>query len=157
MHPPTLLTRRPGDPVPGTRVISARVSDQMRRLMRLVVEHGTGKNGDAPGYLVGGKTGTAEKLMDGRYQRDALISSFVAAFPITRPRYVIVVMLDEPKGIEESFGFATGGWTAAPVVAHVVARMAPLMGVAPVDEDAPEVRRRLAVRINARDPRVANF
>ena len=157
MHPPTLLTRRPGDPVPGTRVISARVSDQMRRLMRLVVEHGTGKNGDAPGYLVGGKTGTAEKLMDGRYQRDALVSSFVAAFPITRPRYVIVVMLDEPKGIEESFGFATGGWTAAPVVAHVVARMAPLMGVAPVDEDAPEVRRRLAVRINARDPRVANF
>ena len=157
MHPPTLIKRRPGASVPGTRVLSAHVSDQMRRLMRLVVERGTGKNANVPGYLVGGKTGTAEKQADGRYLRDALISSFVAAFPIDRPRFVLVVMLDEPKGIKESFGYATGGWTAAPVVARVIARMAPLMGMAPVDEEAPDVRRALAVRVNSQDPWIETF
>ncbi len=157
MRPATLVMRPPAELVPGTRVLSAQVSDQMRRLMRLVVERGTGKNANVPGYLVGGKTGTAEKQFDGRYVRDALISTFVAAFPIDRPRYVLVVMLDEPKGIKESFGYATGGWTAAPVIARVIERMAPLMGMAPVDEAAPDVRRALFVRVNSQDPKVETF
>lgn len=145
LYAPTLLKRAPGDIVVGEQVITAETSETMRRLMRLVVEEGTGGNGDAPGYLVGGKTGTAEKQVGGRYKRKALISSFVAAFPITEPRYVVMALLDEPKGIKESFGFATAGWTAAPVVKRVIERAAPLLGVAPVDETAPEIQRRLAL------------
>jgi len=119
----------------------------MRRLMRLVVENGTGRNADAPGYLVGGKTGTADKQVDGRYKSNALISSFIGAFPMNAPRYVVMVHLDEPKGIKESYGYATAGWTAAPVVGRVISQIAPLFGIAPVDESAPEIRRALTVKV----------
>jgi cell division protein FtsI (penicillin-binding protein 3) len=131
----------------GVQVFSAATSDRMRRLLRLVVETGTGRNADAKGYLVGGKTGTAEKQVNGSYKRNALISSFVGVYPITAPRFVVFAMLDEPKGIKESNGYATGGWTAAPVVRGVVARMAPLFGIAPLDETAPDIRH--AININA--------
>jgi cell division protein FtsI (penicillin-binding protein 3) len=131
----------------GVQVFSAATSDRMRRLLRLVVETGTGRNADAKGYLVGGKTGTAEKQVNGSYKRNALISSFVGVYPITAPRFVVFAMLDEPKGIKESYGYATGGWTAAPVVRGVVARMAPLFGIAPLDETAPDIRH--AININA--------
>src|SRR3546814_2775885 len=85
----------------------------MRRLLRLVVEQGTGKQAAAEGYLVGGKTGTAEELGPRGYNRRALISSFVAAFPMDDPRYVVLAMLDEPKGNKATHGYATGGWGAA--------------------------------------------
>nr|MDJ0896059.1 penicillin-binding protein 2 [Alphaproteobacteria bacterium] len=115
----------------ATRVIGERTSDALRHLMRIVVEKGTGKNAQAEGYVVGGKTGTAEKNLAGRYQRKALISSFVAAFPMDAPRYVVLAMLDEPKGTKETFGYATGGWVAAPVVGRAIARIGPLLGIAP--------------------------
>ena len=137
----------------GVQVFSAATSDRMRRLLRLVVETGTGRNADAKGYLVGGKTGTAEKQVNGSYKRNALISSFVGVYPITAPRFVVFAMLDEPKGIKESYGYATGGWTAAPVVRGVVARMAPLFGIAPLDETAPDIRH--AININAQ-PAIGN-
>ena len=130
----------------GIQVFSAETSDRMRRLLRLVVENGTGRNADAEGYLVGGKTGTAEKQVNGAYKRNALISSFVGVYPVTAPRFVVFAMLDEPKGIKESYGYATGGWTTAPVVKGVVARMAPLYGIAPLDESAPDIRH--AININ---------
>ena len=113
LYPPTLVRRNEDEVLLGTQVVSAKTSTEMRRLMRLVVSDGTGKKAAAPGYFVGGKTGTADKLEDGRYKRNAVISSFVAAFPMQDPRYVVYVMLDEPKGTKETFGFATGGWTAA--------------------------------------------
>ena len=103
----------------------------MRRLLRRVVEDGTGGNADVPGYRVGGKTGSAEKPGARGYRRKALISSFVGVFPIDAPRYLVLAMLDEPKGTKETFGYATGGWTAAPAVGRVVARIAPLLGVEP--------------------------
>jgi len=117
------------------RVISPKVSAQIRRLMRSVVTEGTGKRAAALGYRVGGKTGSAEKSA-GRsgYQRKSLISSFVAAFPMEEPRYVVFAMLDEPNGTEETHGYATGGWVAAPVIGRFVARAAPLLGVEPVIE-----------------------
>ena len=100
----------------GERVFSANTSAQLRGLMRLVVRYGTGKKADVPGYLVGGKTGTAEKLVGGRYRRDSRISSFVGAFPIDAPRYVVLAMIDEPKGNEATpelchrrMGRGTGG------------------------------------------------
>ena len=125
------------------RVISEDTSYKIRGLMRLVVEKGTGRNADAPGYLVGGKTGTAEKSGYGGYRKNALITSFVAAFPITDPRYVVFVMLDEPRGNEATYGLSSAGWTAAPIIRNLVPRIAPLLGVAPSKEDTHPLTREL--------------
>ena len=144
LRPATLIRDRT-PATGGVQVFAAETSDKMRRLLRLVVEKGTGKNAEAPGYLVGGKTGTAEKQVNGSYKRNSLISSFVGVFPANMPRFVVYVMLDEPKRIKESHGFATGGWTAAPVVGSVIARVAPLFAIAPFHEEAPEIVRALNV------------
>ncbi len=138
-HEPTLLPRDDTEKTPAKRVISEATSKKIRALMRLIVRSGTGKKADAEGYLVGGKTGTAEKLVNGRYHGRKLFSSFVAAFPIDAPRYVVLAALDEPHGNKSSFGYATGGWVAAPVISRVVSRMAPLMGIEPVAEDRDDV------------------
>jgi cell division protein FtsI (penicillin-binding protein 3) len=144
--PPTILKRDLSDPIEVERVISPKTSDQMRKLMRAVVESGTGSKADTNGYEVGGKTGTAEKLsVHGGYAKKALLSSFVGAFPIERPRFVVLAMIDEPKGTKETAGFATGGWVAAPVVSKVVARIGPLLGVAPSFEPAAGVPGRQAI------------
>jgi cell division protein FtsI (penicillin-binding protein 3) len=140
------LIKRPAGYLPsGQQVLSQRTSEEMRKLLRLVVERGTGKFANAPGYLVGGKTGTAEKVTGGRYEKHGLLSSFIGVFPITEPRYLVMISIDEPQGTRESHGYATAGWTAAPAVGRVVERMAPLMGIQPVDEDSPEIRRSLMV------------
>jgi cell division protein FtsI (penicillin-binding protein 3) len=144
---PTLIHQPDGERPKGTRVISAATSEKIRRLMRLVVENGTGKNAAADGMLVGGKTGTAEKVVGRRYKTKALMSSFIGAFPMTAPRYVVFAMLDEPTGTKETFGYATGGWVAAPVVGKVIARIGPMLGVDPVDPASEDIRRRMAVNI----------
>ena len=131
----TLLRRLDGERVVGRRVIAESTSREMRWLMREVVLRGTGRQAKAPGYLVGGKTGTADKLMGRRYSRNARVASFIGAFPMDQPRYVIFAMIDEPKGIKRTHGYATGGWVAAPVVRRVVERMAPLVGVPPRDAE----------------------
>jgi cell division protein FtsI (penicillin-binding protein 3) len=120
----------------GERVVSESTSATMRQLMRLVVTNGTGKMANIPGYNVGGKTGTAEKPYNGSYARHLLISSFCGVFPIEDPRYLVFIMMDEPHGTKASAGFATGGWTAAPAVGRVIARIAPLLGVPRNDLDA---------------------
>jgi cell division protein FtsI (penicillin-binding protein 3) len=130
-HPPTLVAVNDGDTVPGERVLKKKTSDHMRNLMRLVVTEGTGKKADVPGYDVGGKTGTAEKAVNGSYRKKAVLSSFVAAFPMDAPRYVVLVMIDEPQGTKETFGFITAGWTAAPTAGRIIAQIAPLMGLMP--------------------------
>ncbi len=128
---PTLLARQDDDRPAPTRVLSEHTSQTMRALLGLVVADGTGRQAQAQGYLVGGKTGTAEKAGAGGYRRKALLSSFVAAFPINDPRYVVFVALDEPKGTERTFNFASAGWTAAPTTSRIVGRIAPLLGIAP--------------------------
>lgn len=155
---PTLLKREAGKlRQPGRRVVSLQTSQEIRRLMRLVVEQGTGKQADVAGYLVGGKTGTAEKQMAGAYRRNALISSFVGAFPINAPRYLILAVLDEPKGTKKTYNYATGGWVAAPVIKQVIARMGPLVGIAPVDETSPDVQRDLAITVTSEGRTLASF
>ena len=136
---PTLLKRQPGDVTVGERVISEQTSTTMRSLMRLVVTNGTAKMAEAPGYYIGGKTGTADKLQNGHYLHNARMSSFVGAFPMNDPRYVVYLLIDDPKGNAKSYGFATGGWVAAPAVGRIVSQMAPLLGIAPqnVLEPAP--------------------
>ena len=131
---PTLLKRAPGERPVQRRVISAETSAVMRMLLYAVVAEGTGKNAAVPGYLVGGKTGTAEKAIGGKYKRDSMITSFVGVFPIDRPRYAVLTMMDEPKGTKATFGFATAGWTAAPVAGTVIERIAPLLGVPAIVE-----------------------
>ena len=115
--------------------------------MRLVVVEGTGRKAAVPGYLVGGKTGTAEKAGVGGYQRNALLSSFVAAFPMAAPRYVVVVLFDEPKGTAETFNYATGGWTAAPAVGRIIARIGPMAGIARAETDDADEARGLLIEI----------
>lgn len=122
----------------GERVISEETSRNVRRLMRLVVGYGTGSHADVPGYHVGGKTGTAEKVQaGGRYNEDAKLASFIAAFPVDDPKYVVLVMVDEPKGTKATYGYATGGWVSAPVAGRVISRMGTLLGMSPV-YDMPE-------------------
>lgn len=116
---------------PEVRLVSEETSHRIRQLMRLVVTDGTGKKADVPGYRVGGKTGTAEKSVAGIYHKDKLISSFAAVFPADAPRYVIYLLVDEPKGQRHSFGYATAGWVAAPAVARVVTAMASILGLPP--------------------------
>ena len=131
-RPATLLKVGPGHAVPkGHRAFSEETSYKMRSLLRLVVTHGTGKKADAPGYRVGGKTGTAEKLIGGRYSKSVVVTSFAGVFPMDEPRYAMVVMLDEPKGTAETFGFSTAGWNAAPTFGRVVSRIAPMLGLRP--------------------------
>lgn len=122
----------------GPRIVSEKTSLNMRRLMRLVVDHGTGSKADVPGYRVGGKTGTAEKVSSsGGYDGNAKLASFIAAFPVDDPQYIVLVMVDEPKGDKSTHDFATGGWISAPVAGRVIARMGPLLGIRP-DYDSPK-------------------
>lgn len=155
---PTTLLKTTGR-VLGEEVLKPATSKAMRQLMRLVVVDGTGRNADAKGYLVGGKTGTAEKVGGSRgYARKSLLSSFVAAFPVNDPKYVVLIMVDEPKGQKFSNGYATGGWVAAPAVKRIVERAAPLLGVAPIIMDPPDIRRDLLVDLpDTGGKRLASF
>ncbi len=141
----SLVRKEPGEPVARTRVLTEETSRQMRWLMRLVVEKGTGSKADAAGYLVGGKTGTADKLApSGGYAKNKRIATFVGAFPMDDPEYVIFAMVDEPKGTKETYGYATAGWVSAPVIGRVVERIAPLLGIAPRrGDDETETERRI--------------
>jgi cell division protein FtsI (penicillin-binding protein 3) len=130
-RPATLL--RTDAPAKGRRVYSEETSRRMRQLLRLVVLQGTGKRGEAAGYRVGGKTGTAEKSSGGGYSKKVNVSTFAAAFPMDNPRYVVIAMLDAPKGTADTFGFTSAAWTAAPVVSRVISRVGPLLGVIPQD------------------------
>ena len=134
-------------------VFSQATTRQVRAIMRRVVTHprGTGRKADVPGYVVGGKTGTAEKHAAGGYNQKANIASFVGAFPLNDPRYVVMVMVDEPKGQEFSHDYATGGWVAAPAAHRFIAHAAPLLDVAPVDEKSPEIRQSLEVKLPTLD------
>jgi cell division protein FtsI (penicillin-binding protein 3) len=131
-RPATLFKTGPNHPVPqGTRVFTEETSRRMRALLRLVVLDGTGKKAEAPGYRVGGKTGTAEKLQGGHYSGSAVVTTFAGVFPMDEPRYVVVAMLDDPKATPDTYGFHTAGWNVAPVVSRVVSRIGALLGVAP--------------------------
>ena len=129
--------RRGGEEI---RIVSAKTAQRMRALLRLVVTDGTASKAEVKGLRVGGKTGTAEKIVDGRYDNKKKISSFVGVFPMDAPRYAVYVMVDEPKGQKHTWNYATGGWVAAPAVARIIASMASILGIPPVNETAPENR-----------------
>lgn len=141
--PPTFL-KRDLDVAKGLarRVISDKTSTDVRYLLRLNVERGTASRARIEGYRVGGKTGTAEKVIDGRYSNQERITSFVGGFPMDDPRYAILILLDDPRPIPETHGFATAGWNAVPTGGRVISRIAPIMGIMPkfeLDEDKPKL------------------
>jgi len=130
-RPATLKKLEPGQVPEGKRIWQPSTSARMRQLLRMIVSVGTGRKADAPGYRIGGKTGSAEKPGAHGYQRTNLITTFAAAFPMDKPRYVVIAMMDEPQGTVATSGQRTAAWNAAPVVGRVVPRIGPLLGVMP--------------------------
>ena len=135
---PTLLRRTVQRP--GERIVSEAVSAASRDMLRAVVTRGTASFGEVPGYAVGGKTGTADKPRpQGGYYEDRVIATFASVFPADDPAYVLIVTLDEPSETSGAEPRRTAGWTAVPVAAEMIRRVAPLLGLRPdVDSLAPE-------------------
>ena len=130
-RPATLLKVEPGTEVKGRRVFKEDTSARMRQLLRMVAVYGTGRSADAPGYRVGGKTGSAEKPSAHGYRKKSLVSTFAAAFPMDDPRYVVIAMLDEPQGTTASSYQRTAAWNAAPIVGKLIPRIGPMLDVRP--------------------------
>lgn len=130
-RPATMHKVEPGKAPKGRRVFKASTSAKMNQMLRMIVTYGTGRKANAPGFRVGGKTGSADKPAGGGYNRTSVVATFAAAFPMDRPRYVVIAMLDEPKGTVASSFQRTAAWNAAPVVGRLVPRIGPILGVAP--------------------------
>jgi cell division protein FtsI (penicillin-binding protein 3) len=130
--PPTFLKRSEAEAqTVAKRVLKPETSRDMRYLMRLNAEKGTAAAANVAGYYVGGKTGTAEKVVNGHYSKHKLLTDFVAVLPADKPRYLLMIMLDEPQATPETHGYATAGWNAGPTAAKVIARVAPLLDIEP--------------------------
>lgn len=130
---PTLMVRSADEAnATATQVVSERTSDYIRYLMRLNALEGSGSRGNAiaQGYRWGGKTGTAEKVVDGQYSSDKSLTIFASAFPLDNPQYAMIILVDEPKRENEQSG-RTAGWNAGEVSGRIVARIAPMLGVQP--------------------------
>ena len=132
---PTLLKQMA--PVEGERIIKPQTSAAIREMLREVVVRGTASFGEVEGYAVGGKTGTADKpdRINGGYHDDRVIATFASVFPANDPKYVLFVMLDEPVETSGEEPRRTAGWTAVPVAAEMIRRIAPLLGLRPEIED----------------------
>lgn len=143
---PTLLAQEPGSaPRVGVRIMQQQTSDTVRKLMRLVVTDGYGKPADIPGYFVGGKTGTAEKVGGHAYRKHANISAFMSVFPMNSPRYAVYFMLDEPHGNKSTGGYSTAGAVSAPAAGRVIAKIAPMLGLLPDTANVPQIQAELSI------------
>ena len=115
----------------AVRVVKPETSEAMRYVMRLNAEKGSATRAAVAGFYVGGKTGTAEKVIGGRYSKNKLLTTFMAISPADKPRYLVLTILDEPQGLPETYGFATSGWNTAPTTGSIIERAAPLLGIPP--------------------------
>ncbi len=130
--PPTFLKRSEAEAkAVAKRVLKPETSRDMRYLLRLNAEKGTGTFANVEGYYVGGKTGTAEKVVNGRYAKHKLLTDFMAVLPADKPKYLVLIMLDEPQPVQGTHGFATAGWNAGPTAGKVIARIAPVLDIPP--------------------------
>ena len=130
--PPTFLKRSESEAqILAKQVLKPETSREIRYLMRLNAEKGTATKANVSGYYIGGKTGTAEKVVNGHYSKHKLLTDFMAVLPADKPTYLMMIMLDEPRPTPETHGFATAGWNAAPTAAKVIARIAPLLDIEP--------------------------
>ena len=153
---PTLLAVPPGEPVAGVRVMQESTNELMRKLMRLVVTDGFGKNAEVAGYYPGGKTGTAEKVGKHGYKRgfkeNFNVAAFTSVFPMNAPRYAVYMMLDEPHGNKSTYGYSTAGWVAAPAAGRVIARIGPMLNMLPDVQDAPQINQALYIPLQPGRP-----
>ena len=136
---PTLV-KNPNRSSHARRVVSYNTSQQMRQLLRGVVVEGSGKRANVAGYEVAGKTGTAQKLVNGRYIDKKVMTSFLATFPVSDPKYALFLMMDEPKSTKETWGFVTSGWNTVPTAGKIIAAIAPQLDL-PANNDIYESRR----------------
>jgi cell division protein FtsI (penicillin-binding protein 3) len=149
--PPTFLKRSEEEArALGVQVIKPETSDKMRYLMRLNAEKGTATKADVKGYYVGGKTGTSDKIVGGRYSKTKVLTTFMAIMPADKPRYLLLIMLDEPQAAPETHGFTTSGWNAVPTAGKVIARIAPILGLEPRFDLPPADKLILAAAKEAR-------
>ena len=135
LHPLTLLKKKTDSlSTPPVKILDDNTSFLMNKLLRNVVKRGNSRRAEVPGYLVGGKTGTANKASAGKYDKKSRFSSFISVFPMVDPKYVLYVLIDNPQGLPETNGSATGSWTAAPAAAKMINRIGTLYGVRTFDE-----------------------
>jgi cell division protein FtsI (penicillin-binding protein 3) len=152
---PATLMKGKNDTFTPAQVVNKKTSNNIRKLMRFAVEYGTGGNAEAKGYLVGGKTGSADKAGKGGYTQGGIVASFVGAFPMNKPRYVVFVMVDEPQDDYTTYGNATGGKVAAPLVKDIISRIGPILGVQPVNESDYEIRKEFWYDYDRAEPKMA--
>ncbi len=131
MTPTFLKTDEPSARAKATRVLKPETSEAMRFIMRLNAVEGSARKASIPLYYVGGKTGTAEKVINGRYVKNRLFTTFMAAAPMDKPKYLFVTLMDEPQGLPESGGYATAAWNSGVVTGRVIERVAPILGLPP--------------------------
>lgn len=147
--PPTFIKRSEEQAkAVATRLVKPETSEAMRYVMRLNAERGSAGKAAVPGFYVGGKTGTAEKVVNGRYSKTRLFTTFMAVAPSDKPRYLFMTIYDEPQGLPETQGFATSGWNASPTTGRIIERVAPLLGISPRFE-APDRPFPLMARVGA--------
>ena len=156
LEKPTILALTPGQHPDGVPVMQPSTSDTMRKLMRLVVTDGFGKQAEVAGYYPGGKTGTAEKVGKHGYKRgfkeNFNVAAFTSVFPMNAPRYAVYMMIDEPHGNKSTYGYSTAGWVAAPAAGRVIARIAPMLGMLPDIQDAPAINQALFIPLEPHRP-----
>ena len=146
--PPTYIKRTQEEAaLVAKRVIKPETSEAMRYVMRLNAEKGSAARANIPGYYVGGKTGTSEKVVSGRYSKEKVLTSFMAVMPADKPRYLLLTMLDEPEGVPETMGQRTSGWNAAPTSGFIIERIAPMLELTPRFE-APDKPFPVVSRLN---------
>ncbi|AQS88897.1 cell division transpeptidase FtsI [Neoasaia chiangmaiensis NBRC 101099] len=137
----------------GPRVISEANSTLLRKMLRLDVTAGTAKSAESPGYFVGGKTGTAEKIgPHGGYLKHVNVSAFTSIFPMNAPRYAVYVMLDAPHPTAKTHGFVTAGWNAAPTVGTLISRIGPMLNMFPNTKDAAKIDSEMAIPLEPSPP-----
>lgn len=131
---PTFIKGSPVDErILGRNLVSSQTGEALRFLMRLNAEIGSAKKAETPGYFIGGKTGTSEKVIDGRYSSDKVLTAFMGIAPADRPRYLFLTVLDQPKALPETYGFRTSGWNAVPATGDIMRRTLPML-LAPYQE-----------------------
>jgi cell division protein FtsI (penicillin-binding protein 3) len=150
---PTLVAgEADAPPREGFRVMQQQTSDIMRKLMRVVVTEGYGKLAEVPGYYIGGKTGTAEKISHHGYNKKVNVSAFMSAFPMNAPRYAVYMMLDEPHGNASTGGYSTAGAVSAPAAGRVVAKIGPMLEMLPDIANAPAINAALSIPLQPGRP-----
>ncbi|MBH21105.1 MAG: hypothetical protein CML98_04960 [Rhodobiaceae bacterium] len=146
---PTFLKKNTNETIDYSQVIDPTTSDKLKKLMYLNIINGSGKNAAVDGILVGGKTGSAEKVSDKTYEKNKLRTTFLGAFPINEPKYILFLLLDEPEGIEETYGYATAGYNVAPTFSNIVTRIAPMLDIIPSEFDTLNEFDQITVALNS--------